>query len=114
MAGIVNKVKEALSSDKSHEAPQGSTGPHGSKVANTADPRVDSDRDHRAKYVALTTDRRLSFFRLTQSTAQQPAPTWVATTTPPARTPRTVTTLAPLAPLALLAPLAPLATHTTM
>ncbi|ROV96489.1 hypothetical protein VSDG_05441 [Cytospora chrysosperma] len=48
MAGIVNKVKEALSSDKSHEAPQGATGPHGSKVANTVDPRVDSDRDHRA------------------------------------------------------------------
>ncbi|ROV92397.1 hypothetical protein VMCG_09097 [Cytospora schulzeri] len=48
MAGLVNKVKDALHSDKSHEAPQGATGPHGSKVANTVDPRVDSDRDHRA------------------------------------------------------------------
>lgn len=58
MSGIVNKVKEALHSDKSHETgshattghndPEGVHGPHGSRVANAADPRVDSDRDHRA------------------------------------------------------------------
>ncbi|KAH8671304.1 hypothetical protein BX600DRAFT_509986 [Xylariales sp. PMI_506] len=48
MSGLVNKVKEALHSDKSHEAPEGTHGPHGSRVANAADPRVDSDRDHRA------------------------------------------------------------------
>ncbi|KAK9775621.1 hypothetical protein SCAR479_07728 [Seiridium cardinale] len=29
-------------------APEGTHGPHGSRVANAADPRVDSDRDHRA------------------------------------------------------------------
>lgn len=50
MSGIINKVKDALHSDKdkTHEAPQGSHGTHSSKVANTADPRIDSDRDHRA------------------------------------------------------------------
>ncbi|ETS81347.1 hypothetical protein PFICI_06349 [Pestalotiopsis fici W106-1] len=50
MSNIINKVKDALHSDKdkTHEAPQGSHGPHNSRVANTADPRVDSDRDHRA------------------------------------------------------------------
>jgi hypothetical protein len=58
MSGLVNKVKEALHSDKSHDnthststthntsgAPEGTHGPHGSRVANAADPRVDSDRD---------------------------------------------------------------------
>jgi len=45
---IVNKIKDAVSSDKHHEQPQGTHGPHSSKVANTADPRIDSDRDHRA------------------------------------------------------------------
>lgn len=56
MSSIVNKVKEALHSDKheetgthaSHNAPEGTHGPHGSRVANAADPRFDSDRDHRA------------------------------------------------------------------
>ncbi|KAF7538956.1 hypothetical protein G7054_g2489 [Neopestalotiopsis clavispora] len=50
MSGIINKVKDALHSDKdkTHEAPQGTHGPHSSRAANTADPRVDSDRDHRA------------------------------------------------------------------
>lgn len=47
MSGIVNKIKEAIHSDKSttHSAPEGSHGPHNSRVANAADPRVDSDRD---------------------------------------------------------------------
>ncbi|OIW23713.1 hypothetical protein CONLIGDRAFT_637679 [Coniochaeta ligniaria NRRL 30616] len=58
MSSIVNKVKEALHSDKSDThhntstthntssgAPEGEYGPHGSRVANAADPRVDSDRD---------------------------------------------------------------------
>lgn len=48
MSSIVNKVKDALHSDKKHEAPEGTHGPHSSRVANAADPRVDSDRDHRA------------------------------------------------------------------
>jgi len=51
MSGIINKVKEALHSDNSttHNttsgAPEGTHGPHGSRIANAADPRVDSDRD---------------------------------------------------------------------
>ncbi|KAI1875670.1 uncharacterized protein JN550_001956 [Neoarthrinium moseri] len=49
MSGIVNKVKNAMHSDKSsHEAPEGTHGTHNSRVANAADPRIDSDRDHRA------------------------------------------------------------------
>ncbi len=31
-----------------HGAPAGTYGPHSSKVANAADPRIDSDRDGRA------------------------------------------------------------------
>ncbi|KAI8224315.1 hypothetical protein K4K54_005366 [Colletotrichum sp. SAR 10_86] len=54
MSSIVNKVKEALHSDKSHEQPEGTSGPHNSKVANAADPRVDSDRDHRANPAGYT------------------------------------------------------------
>ncbi|KAJ4194508.1 hypothetical protein NW767_010012 [Fusarium falciforme] len=48
MSGLINKVKEAIHSDKSTEQPEGTHGPHSSRAANTADPRVDSDRDHRA------------------------------------------------------------------
>lgn len=60
MSGLVNKVKEALHHDKpnetgthntshtSHGAPEGTHGPHSGRVTNAADPRVDSDRDHRA------------------------------------------------------------------
>lgn len=49
MSGIINKVKDALHSDKTHETPEGTSGPHSGRVANAADPRVDSDRDGRAK-----------------------------------------------------------------
>lgn len=45
MSNIINKVKDALHSDKS-SAPEGTTGPHSSRAANAADPRVDSDMDH--------------------------------------------------------------------
>lgn len=60
MSGLVNKVKDALHSDKSHSSStthgtsttgttgtHGSTnaGPHSSNFANSADPRVDSDLD---------------------------------------------------------------------
>lgn len=49
MSGIVNKIKDAIHPDKSHShthgAPEGTHGPHSSRVANAADPRVDSDRD---------------------------------------------------------------------
>ncbi|KAK4237472.1 hypothetical protein C8A03DRAFT_44683 [Achaetomium macrosporum] len=49
MSGIVNKIKEAVHPhhDKDNRgAPEGTHGPHNSRVANAADPRVDSDRDH--------------------------------------------------------------------
>jgi hypothetical protein len=47
MSGIVNKIKEAVHPDKSHHgAPEGTHGPHSSRVANAMDPRVDSDRDN--------------------------------------------------------------------
>ncbi|KAK4244612.1 hypothetical protein C7999DRAFT_35039 [Corynascus novoguineensis] len=49
MPGIMNKIKEAVHPDlKSHHktAPEGSHGPHSSRAANAADPRVDSDRDN--------------------------------------------------------------------
>ncbi|KAK5222189.1 hypothetical protein LTR72_006446 [Exophiala xenobiotica] len=44
MSGLMNKVKAALS----HDDTPGSTnaGPHHSNAANSADPRVDSDRSH--------------------------------------------------------------------
>ena len=57
MSGIVNKIKEVLSSDSSdnrathpeaqhqHGTAEGNHGPHSSRLANAADPRVDSDRD---------------------------------------------------------------------
>jgi len=47
MSGIVNKIKEAVHGDNKahHGAPEGTAGPHNSRVANAADPRVDSDRD---------------------------------------------------------------------
>jgi hypothetical protein len=48
MSSIVNKIKDALHHDKSTEAPEGTHGTHNSRVANAADPRIDSDRDHRA------------------------------------------------------------------
>ncbi|WKT44599.1 hypothetical protein QSH57_009452 [Fusarium oxysporum f. sp. vasinfectum] len=50
MSGLINKVKDAIHSDKdkSHEQPTGTHGPHSSRAANAADPRIDSDRDHRA------------------------------------------------------------------
>lgn len=47
MSGIVNKIKEAVHSDNkaTHGAPEGTHGPHNSRIANAMDPRVDSDRD---------------------------------------------------------------------
>jgi len=46
MSSIVNKIKEAVHSDKHHSSTaEGNHGPHSSKAANAADPRVDSDRD---------------------------------------------------------------------
>jgi hypothetical protein len=47
MSGMMNKIKEAVKGGGHHqEASEGSHGPHNSRVANAADPRVDSDRDH--------------------------------------------------------------------
>ncbi|KAI0431126.1 hypothetical protein F5Y09DRAFT_340938 [Xylaria sp. FL1042] len=49
MSSIVNKVKDAVSGHHStSSAPEGTHGTHNSRVANAADPRIDSDRDHRA------------------------------------------------------------------
>lgn len=50
MSGIANKVKDSLSSGThtNSGAPEGAHGTHNSRVANAADPRIDSDRDHRA------------------------------------------------------------------
>ncbi|KAM5352395.1 hypothetical protein ACJ41O_005118 [Fusarium nematophilum] len=52
MSGLVNKIKDAIHSDKPTEQPEGTSGPHSSRVGNTADPRVDSDRDHRAAHTS--------------------------------------------------------------
>ncbi|KAK4163640.1 hypothetical protein QBC43DRAFT_212510 [Cladorrhinum sp. PSN259] len=46
MSSIVNKIKEAVHGDK-HSQPEGTSGPHNSRVANAADPRVDSDNSRR-------------------------------------------------------------------
>jgi hypothetical protein len=45
MSSIVNKIKEAINSDKHSSHEEGTSGPHNTRVANAADPRVDSDRD---------------------------------------------------------------------
>jgi hypothetical protein len=47
MSSIVNKIKDAVHSDKTHSgtAAEGTHGPHSTRAANAADPRVDSDRD---------------------------------------------------------------------
>lgn len=55
MSGIINKVKDALHSDKAHEQPEGTHGPHSSRAANAADPRIDSDRDGRANPATTST-----------------------------------------------------------
>ncbi|KAH7255799.1 uncharacterized protein BKA55DRAFT_507954 [Fusarium redolens] len=57
MSGLINKVKDAIHSDKdkTHEQPEGTHGGHSSRVANAADPRYDSDRDHRANPGTTTT-----------------------------------------------------------
>ncbi|KAK6842528.1 Collagen alpha-5(VI) chain [Apiospora arundinis] len=55
MSSIINKVKDAVKGDKHHEQPEGTHGTHNSKVANAADPRIDSDRDHRANPAGTTT-----------------------------------------------------------
>ncbi len=51
MSSIVNKVKDAMTPghhNTTSGAPEGTHGPHASRTTNAADPRVDSDRDHRA------------------------------------------------------------------
>ncbi|EHK98519.1 hypothetical protein M7I_5663 [Glarea lozoyensis 74030] len=50
MSGIVNKIKDVLHHDKSSSTThsgtaEGVAGPHGSRAANAADPRIDSDMD---------------------------------------------------------------------
>ncbi|KAI0390427.1 hypothetical protein F5Y17DRAFT_64016 [Xylariaceae sp. FL0594] len=49
MSNIINKVKEAVTGHHSSSSePEGTHGTHNSRAANAADPRIDSDRDHRA------------------------------------------------------------------
>ncbi|KAI1128825.1 hypothetical protein F5Y10DRAFT_291610 [Nemania abortiva] len=49
MSNIVHKVKDAVTGHHTtSSAPEGTHGTHNSRVANAADPRIDSDRDHRA------------------------------------------------------------------
>ncbi|KAL7923609.1 hypothetical protein ACQKWADRAFT_288785 [Trichoderma austrokoningii] len=49
MSSLIDKVKDKLHShsDNKTEQPEGTHGTHSSRVANAADPRIDSDRDHR-------------------------------------------------------------------
>ncbi|KAL9476559.1 hypothetical protein ACSS6W_006400 [Trichoderma asperelloides] len=49
MSSLIEKVKDKLHShsDNKTEQPEGTHGPHSSRTANAADPRVDSDRDNR-------------------------------------------------------------------
>jgi len=51
MAGIMNKVKEAVHPHHNTNTgtAEGAAGPHNSRTANAADPRVDSDLDNRAR-----------------------------------------------------------------
>jgi hypothetical protein len=56
MSNIVHKVKEAVTHHHDKPSNASNAGPHDSNVANKADPRVDSDRDHRAGYSAAGTD----------------------------------------------------------
>ena len=50
MSSIINKVKDAVhpSHHDSSSVPEGTHGTHNNRAANAADPRIDSDRDHRA------------------------------------------------------------------
>ena len=47
MSGIVNKVKEVFQGESTHSntVPEGTHGPHNTRIANAADPRIDSDLD---------------------------------------------------------------------
>ncbi|EHK45061.1 uncharacterized protein TrAtP1_003276 [Trichoderma atroviride] len=49
MSSLIDKVKDKLSShsDNKTEQPESTHGTHSSRTANAADPRIDSDRDHR-------------------------------------------------------------------
>lgn len=48
MSSIINKVKDAVNPHHNSGDPEGTHGTHNSRTANAADPRIDSDRDHRA------------------------------------------------------------------
>ncbi|OOQ84955.1 hypothetical protein PEBR_28415 [Penicillium brasilianum] len=58
MSNIIHKVKDALTDhgDKHHDSTKSSNhGPHDSNIANTADPRVDSDRSNLNTHSTATT-----------------------------------------------------------
>ncbi len=46
MSSIINKVKDAIHKGTSSSAPEGTHRPHSSRIANTLDPRVHSDKDN--------------------------------------------------------------------
>jgi hypothetical protein len=48
LTGTTGTTGTGYGSSNTSGAPQGTAGPHSSRLANTVDPRVDSDRDHRA------------------------------------------------------------------
>ncbi|KAE8354408.1 hypothetical protein BDV28DRAFT_131067 [Aspergillus coremiiformis] len=54
MSGMIHKVKEAITGHPTNSNTSTNHGPHDSNVANKLDPRVDSDRDHRAAHHAGT------------------------------------------------------------
>lgn len=54
MSSIVNKIKDAVHGEKHQQSvPEGTYGPHSSRLANAADPRVDSDLDNSRNTGAL-------------------------------------------------------------
>ncbi|VUC37459.1 unnamed protein product [Clonostachys rosea] len=55
-------------------APEGTHGPHSSRAANAADPRVDSDRDHRAAHGKTTGTTGLGSSNVPNTRSSGPAP----------------------------------------
>jgi len=53
MSNIIKKAEEALTGHHNDSAGGSNNGPHNSKLANKLDPRVDSDRDNRARHEVM-------------------------------------------------------------
>ncbi|KAG0634290.1 hypothetical protein HOY80DRAFT_1005280 [Tuber brumale] len=54
MSNVANRVRDAIAGQQDGTTTDRTTGPHRSDMANRADPRVDSDRDHRGSPVGGT------------------------------------------------------------